>query len=104
MMCCSIDEAIRHIQEDCSMYAWSGLVINRLEYHRKHATGKKPKYHDGESIKYYYTCGECGHPLSITDNYCSNCGCAIQWDAIRCLTGLPLVDAAEKNKESKRKE
>lgn len=96
MMMCGIDEAIQHIRENYEG-PWTETVINRLEYHRKQAEGIKPKYHKAEVMKDYYTCGNCGFRLSIGDNYCPHCGFRIKWDSIRCLTGLPLVDAAERS-------
>lgn len=94
-VCCGIDEAIRHIREDCAEFLWADPVINRLEYHRAQAEGVKPKYHKTDVIKDYYTCRNCGYRVLIQDNYCPNCGYRIKWDSTRCLTGLPLVDAAE---------
>lgn len=96
-MMCGIDQAIQHIREDCSGLFWMQQVINRLEYHRKQAIGIKPKYHNGQSIRNYYTCGNCGKMVEIQDNFCAGCGFRIMWDNIRCLTGLPLVDAAERS-------
>lgn len=96
-MMCGIDEAIRHIKEDCTGFVWTDLVINRLDYHRRQAEGVKPKYHRAEGIKDYYTCRNCGRRLTINDNFCGNCGFAALWDSVRCLTGLPLIDAAEMN-------
>lgn len=93
-MMCGIDEAIRYIRENCQD-AQADLIINRLEYHRNQAEGMKPKYHPGMVLKDYYTCRNCGHRAEINDNFCRNCGYAIKWDSCRCLTGLPLVDAAE---------
>lgn len=94
-VCCGIDEAIKHIRDDCSEFLWADPVINRLEYHRDQAEGVKPKYHPGSVLKDYYTCRNCGYRVLIQDNYCPNCGYRIKWDSTRCLTGLPLVDAAE---------
>ena len=94
-MMCGIDEAIRHIREDCTGFIWTEQVINRLDYHRKQAIGEKPRYHHGDGIKYSYTCRNCGKRIGIGDNYCAGCGFMIRWDSVRCLTGLPLVDAAE---------
>ena len=94
-VCCGIDEAIRHIREDCSGLLWADPVINRLEYHRNQAEGVKPKYHKMDVIKDYSTCRNCGYRVLIQDNFCPNCGYRIKWDSTRCLTGLPLVDAAE---------
>jgi len=98
-MMCGIDEAIRHIREDCAGMPWAELVINRLEYHRKQAVGVKPRYHKGMVLKDYYTCGNCGKRVTINDNFCDGCGYRIKWDSCRCLTGLPLVDAAERKNE-----
>lgn len=93
-MMCGIDEAIQHIQEDCSEFVWAQLVINRLDYHRRQAQGVKPKFN--RDYKSEYTCGNCGHRVIVQDDFCSGCGFAIKWDSTRCLTGLPLVDAAER--------
>lgn len=103
-MMCGIDEAIQHIKEDCSEYVWAEVVINRLDYHRAQAKGVKPKYHKGMYVKGFYTCGNCGHGLDIINNFCPNCGYMIKWDSCRCLTGLPLVDAAERAKDEAYKE
>ena len=96
--CCGIDDAIRHIMADCSGFPWAEQVINRLKYHRRQAIGKKPRYHKGHSINSYYTCGNCGKMLEIQDDFCGKCGYRVKWDSTRCLTGLPLADAAEKAK------
>lgn len=93
-MMCGIDEAIRLVQENFER-EWTESVINRLDYHRRQAEGVKPKWNRGQSIRDYYTCGNCGRSVEINDNFCGGCGFAIKWDSIRCLTGLPLVDAAE---------
>lgn len=93
-MMCGIDDAIRYIRENCQD-AQADLIINRLEYHRNQAEGMKSKYHPGMVLKDYYTCRNCGFSVKINDNYCPNCGYRIKWDSTRCLTGLPLVDAAE---------
>lgn len=100
-MMCGIDEAIRHIRDDCSGFMWAETVINRLDYHRRQGQGVKPKYHPGMTLKDYYTCGNCGRKVEIIDDFCGKCGFAILWDNIRCLTGLPLVDAAERNVDGK---
>ena len=99
-MMCGIDEAIKHIQEDCYGHVWASMVINRLDYHRRQAEGVKPKYYKADSPTHsYYTCGNCGRRTDINDNFCRNCGYQIKWDSCRCLTGLPLVDAIERAKE-----
>ena len=98
-MMCGIDEAIQHIRENYEG-EWTGTVINRLEYHRNQAEGVKPKWHRGESIKDYYTCGNCGRTVRVEDNFCAGCGYRIKWDSCRCLTGLPLVDIAEKGRSN----
>lgn len=99
-MMCGIDEAIKVIRDADLMHGIpeANLIINRLEYHRNQAEGLKPKYHKGDCIKDYYTCRNCGFNVKINDNFCPNCGYAIKWDSCRCLTGLPLVDAAEVQK------
>lgn len=97
-MMCGIDQAIEIIKQCDFLYGVpnSELIINRLEYHRNQAEGMKPRYHADQVLKDYYTCRNCGHRVAINDNYCPNCGYAIKWDSCRCLTGLPLVDIAEK--------
>ena len=96
-MMCGIEaaiEAIRKVSEVCE-FPEAEQIINRLEYHKAQAEGVKPKYHPGAVLKDYYTCRNCGFTVKINDNYCPNCGYMIKWDSTRCLTGLPLVDAAE---------
>ena len=101
-MMCGIDEAIKEIKKTFNTYmmpANAELIIKRLEYHKAQAEGVKPKYMPGAVMKDYYTCGNCGHRVVVQNNYCPNCGYSIKWDSTRCLTGLPLVDLAEKEKE-----
>ena len=95
-MMCGIDEAIRAIRDSDILKA--DQIINRLDYHRRQADGIKPKRNRCDIIKDYYTCGNCGSRVVVNDNYCPNCGYMIRWDSCRCLTGLPLVDAAERGK------
>lgn len=109
--CCGIDEAIRYIKDIREIYEVGieqnekgELVINRLEYHRNQAEGVKPKYHKGDCVKDWYTCRNCGVRVEITFNFCPGCGYRIRWDSTRCLTGLPLVDAAERAKNESSKE
>ena len=101
-MMCGIDkaiDAIRTVSELCE-FPEASLIINRLDYHRSQAEGIKPKYYKADSALHsYYKCGNCGHRLDINNNYCPNCGYMIKWDSCRCLTGLPLVDAAEREKD-----
>ena len=94
VMMCGIDEAIKAIRE--SGIPEAELIINRLEYHRNQAEGVKPKYWPGSVLKDYYTCRNCGHRVVVENDYCPKCGYMIKWDSVRCLTGLPLVDAAER--------
>ncbi len=96
---CGIDDAIRHIREDCEGHIWTELVINRLEHHRRQAQGVKPKLNDGKKLNSYYTCGNCGKRVEITQNFCGGCGYRILWNSCRCLTGLPLADAAEEEQK-----
>lgn len=96
-MMCGIEtatEAIRTVSQLCE-FPEADLIINRLNYHRSQAEGVKPKYHKGDCIKDWYTCRNCGVRVEITFNFCPGCGYRIRWDSTRCLTGLPLVDAAE---------
>ena len=97
---CGIYEAIQHIREECSGFVWADMVINRLDYHRKQAEGVKPRLNKGMYVKDFYTCRNCGRNVDIIFNFCPNCGYAIKWDSVRCLTGLPLVDAAEKAEQN----
>lgn len=96
-MMCGIDtaiSAIRKVSQVCE-FPEADQIINRLDYHRSQAEGVKPKYHKGDYIKDWYTCRNCGVRVEITFNFCPGCGYRIRWDSTRCLTGLPLVDAAE---------
>ena len=96
--CCGIDQAIDFVRRNCPDDMMTEQVINRLEYHRNQAEGQKPKYYKADSALHsYYTCRHCGHRLDISNNFCPNCGYSIKWDSCRCLTGLPLVDAAERS-------
>lgn len=99
-MMCGINDAIQYIRGVCEGMPWLELVINRLEYHRNQAEGIRPKYHKGMYMKDYYTCGNCGKRVEIIQDFCCGCGYRIKWDSIRCLTGLPLVDAVERSKEN----
>lgn len=101
-MMCGIESAInaiRTVSQLCE-FPEANLIISRLEYHRSQAEGVKPKYYKADSALHsYYKCGNCGHRLDINNNFCPNCGYMIKWDSCRCLTGLPLVDAAERAKD-----
>ena len=61
-------------------------AINRVRYEFAKIDGRKPKYHKGKRVKDWYTCGNCGHIVDVGPNYCPNCGYAIKWDSVRCLT------------------
>ena len=63
-------------------------VLNRMRYERDKTRPVKPKFHKGQYGKQYdhYTCGQCGHLIAIINNFCPNCGYAIGWDTVRCLT------------------
>ena len=56
-----------------------------------HMAGAKPKFHKGKYGKQYdsHTCGSCGFTLSVTNNYCPDCGTRVLWENPRCLTGIP---------------
>ena len=99
-MMIGIEEAIQIIRDTGGLFEIpkADLIINRLEYHKAQAEGLKPKHNPGMVFKDYYTCRNCGHRVDIQNNYCPNCGYMLKWDSCRCLTGLPLVDAAEVSK------
>ena len=102
--CCGIDDAIKIVGEYVPDFR-ADLIKNRLEYHRDQAEGVKPKYYKADSALHsYYKCGHCGHRVEIINNFCPNCGYMIKWDSTRCLTGLPLVDAAEREKNGRTEE
>lgn len=103
-MMCGIDEAIQHIRETCQGLPWVDRVIRRLEYHRAQANGAQPKYNEGIDLNGWYSCKNCGVRVEITWNFCPGCGYKLKWNSIRCLTGLPLVDAAERAGENQKKE
>ena len=62
----------------------------KLERYEKMNTGIRPKYHKGNHIKDWWTCGQCGATMScgVISNFCINCGYRIKWDHPRCLTGV----------------
>lgn len=61
----------------------------KLERYEKMNTGIRPKYHKGNHIKDWWTCGQCGETVScgVISNFCMSCGYRIKWDHPRCLTG-----------------
>lgn len=61
----------------------------KLERYEKMNTGIRPKYHKGNHIKDWWTCGQCGATVScgVISNFCMDCGYRIKWDHPRCLTG-----------------
>ena len=63
---------------------------NRFACLVDHAEPVKLKYHKGRSRLYdYWTCQNCGCEIthSVIQNFCWNCGHAIEWEWPRCLTG-----------------
>ena len=65
-------------------------TIERVRYRFDQTKPVKPKFHKGHCGKKYdsYTCGHCGHGITVINNYCPNCGFVIGWDSTRCLTGV----------------
>lgn len=63
---------------------------NRFECLIDQAAPVKLKYHKGRSSLYdYWTCKNCGCEIthSVIQNFCWNCGHAIEWEWPACLTG-----------------
>ena len=54
-----------------------------------HMAGASPVFHKGKYGKQYdsHTCGACGYVLTVTNNYCPNCGTRALWTNPRCLHG-----------------
>lgn len=69
---------------------------NRFEYHIDQAEPVKLKYHKGKHSRAHdsWTCQNCGCGIThgVVQNYCWNCGHALEWDSPRCLTGYKSDD------------
>lgn len=69
---------------------------NRFAYQINQAEPVKLKYHRGKHSRAhdYWTCQNCGCGIShgVIQNYCWNCGHALEWDSPRCLTGCKNDD------------
>lgn len=84
-----IEVLTEEVQDHLPEEKWQDyeMSINRVLYEFAKMDGAKPKYHKGQHIKNWYTCGNCGFRLrEISINYCPNCGYAVVWDSPRCLT------------------
>lgn len=59
-------------------------ALNRYIYLAERLQSVKPKFHKGMYGKKYdsYTCGECGHTLSVGYRFCPDCGREIAWRVI----------------------
>mgnify|MGYP006893962398 CR=1 FL=1 len=77
------------------------MMKNRFAYQISQAEPVKLKYHKGihSSIHDYWTCQNCGCRIthSVIQEFCWNCGHAIEWDWPRCLTGKKAEKEGEDN-------
>ena len=73
-------------------------AANRLKYEFAKTDAVKPILYKGQRKQYdYWKCGNCGTGIhEIVANYCPNCGFAIKWDGIRCLTGTEGSDNSDR--------
>ena len=73
-------------------------AVNRLRYEFAKTDAVKPILYKGQRKQYdYWKCGNCGTGIGqIVANYCPNCGFAIKWDGIRCLTGTERSDNSDR--------
>lgn len=64
---------------------------NRFRYRIDQAKPVELKFHKGihRPSCSYWTCSNCGCTIThkVVQNFCWNCGHAIKWNTIRCLTG-----------------
>lgn len=83
----SMDDAIKWAERQPESTI-RDAALSRLRYELDKTRPVKPKFHKGQYGKQYdnYTCGQCGHLIAIINNFCPNCGYAIGWDTVRCLT------------------
>lgn len=82
-----VDNIPDEIKDDdfCEEYE---RALNRFRCEIARSIPIKPKVSKAISRGYsdYYSCGKCGHTLTVTENYCPDCGRQIKWDNPRCLT------------------
>lgn len=78
------------VQEERFVESFSRMK-NRFEYQIDQAEPVKLKFHKGKSssVHDYWTCQNCGCGITygVIQNFCWNCGHAIEWEWPRCLTG-----------------
>lgn len=68
-------------------------AVNRVRYEFAKTDAVKPVLYRAYKKQFdYWKCRNCGVKVEIIANYCSNCGFAIKWDGIRCLTGTEGSD------------
>ena len=68
-----LDDAVK-TDEFCDEFTWA---LNRLRVEVRKSIPIEPKKMTGRVIS--YSCGQCGHGLSVTDRYCPECGRSIKW-------------------------
>lgn len=73
-----IDEDVK-TEDFCNEFTWT---LNRFRYEISKSVPIPPKMETGRKTVYY--CGKCRRCLDpSTDKYCSGCGRAINWAALR---------------------
>ena len=67
------------LNEMCREYSAIGTVEELRELKEK-AEPKKPYEHNFYEESHYYLCPECRNILSSNQNFCEECGTAIDWE------------------------
>ena len=84
----SYPNAIKWVEEHAPDGPEKGCVLARMRYQCDMAVPVKPRFSKGKYGKKYddWVCGNCGQwGMTVTYNYCPNCGFRIGWDEPRCL-------------------
>ena len=68
-----LDEDVK-TEQFCDELTWA---LNRLRVEVRQSIPIEPKKMTGRFTS--YSCGQCGHGLSVTDKYCPECGRGIKW-------------------------
>ena len=68
-----LDEDVK-TEQFCDELTWA---LNRLRVEGRKSIPIEPKKMTGRFAS--YSCGQCGHGLSVTDKYCPECGRGIKW-------------------------
>ena len=68
-----LDEDVK-TEQFCDEFTWA---LNRLRVEVRKSIPIEPKKMTGRFTS--YSCGQCGHGLSVTDKFCSKCGRWIKW-------------------------